>query len=85
MSAAKIVALVLYAIMGFLAISQPESPAGVWSLRILVILAVAHTVEMFVFYKACQRAGGSIAGHMLNVFMFGVVHMQGLKKSEQAA
>ena len=85
MSAAKIVALVLYAIMGFLAISQPESPVGGWSLRILVILAVAHTVEMLVFYKACQRAGGSIAGHMLNVFMFGVVHMQGLKKSEQVA
>ena len=85
MPRAKIIALILYAIMGFLALSQPETPLGVWSLRILIILAVAHTVEMFVFFKACQRAGGSMAGHMLNVFLFGVVHMQGLKKSGAAA
>jgi uncharacterized protein YhhL (DUF1145 family) len=85
MSAAKVVALVLYAIMGFLAVTQPESPYGIWSLRILVILAVAHTVEMFVFYKACQRAGGSMAGHLLNVFLFGVVHMQGVKKTGETA
>lgn len=85
MPIAKIIALILYAIMGFLALSQPETPLGVWSLRILIILAVAHTVEMFVFFKACQRAGGSMAGHMLNVFLFGVVHMQGLKKSGAAA
>ena len=52
---------------------------------ILVILAVAHTVEMLVFFKACREAGGSIAGHMLNVFLFGVVHMQGLKKAGGAA
>ena len=85
MPRAKIIALILYAIMGFLALSQPETPLGVWSLRILIILAVAHTVEMFVFFKACQRARGSMAGHMLNVFLFGVVHMQGLKKSGAAA
>jgi uncharacterized protein YhhL (DUF1145 family) len=81
----KITALVLYAIMGFLAFTQPDSPVGIWSLRILVILAIAHTVEMFVFYRACQRAGGSMAGHLLNVFLFGVVHMQGLKKTGETA
>ena len=85
MSVAKIVALVLYAIMGFLAVSQPDSGVGIWSLRILVILAVAHTVELLIFFKACREAGGSIAGHMLNVFLFGVVHMQGLKKAGGAA
>ena len=85
MSPAKIVALVLYAAMGFFAISQPDSPVGIWSLRILVVLAVLHTIEMLVFFKACQRAGGSMAGHMLNVFLFGVVHMQGLKKTGETA
>jgi uncharacterized protein YhhL (DUF1145 family) len=85
MSASKIVILVSYAIMAFLAVTQPESPYGIWSLRILVILAIAHTVEMFVFYKACQRAGGSLAGHLFNVFLFGVFHMQGLKKTGEIA
>ena len=84
MSPVKIFILVGYAVMGFLAITQPDSALGIWSLRILVILAVAHVVEMLVFYKACQRAGGSMAGHMFNVFLFGVFHMQGLKKAGEA-
>jgi len=85
MSAIKIIGLVIYAIMGFFAITQTENPVGMWSLRILVVLAVLHTIEMFIFFKACQRAGGSMAGHMVNVFLFGIVHMQGLKKTGDSA
>jgi uncharacterized protein YhhL (DUF1145 family) len=77
----KLIILVGYAALGFFALTRPDGVLGVWSLRILVILAVAHIVEMFVFFKACQRAGGSMAGHMFNVFLFGIFHMQGLKKA----
>ena len=84
MSATKIIGLVICALMGFFAVTQPDNPVGIWSLRILIVLAVVHTIEMFVFYKTCQRAGGSMAGHMLNVFLFGVVHMQGLKKTGES-
>lgn len=84
MPMAKIITLIVYAILAVLAVSQPETSLGVWSLRILVILAIAHTVEMFVFFKACQGAGGSIAGHMLNVFLFGVIHMKGLNRAGES-
>ena len=85
MSAAKIIALVTYAVLGVLAVTQPDSAAGIWGLRILVILAVAHTLEMLVFFKACQRAGGSLAWHLGNVFLFGVIHMKEIKAAPGAS
>ena len=81
MSPIKIATLALYAVLAALALTQSTSAVGIWSLRILVILAAAHTVEMVVFFKACQRAGGSLVGHLVNVFLFGVFHMQELKKA----
>jgi uncharacterized protein YhhL (DUF1145 family) len=79
MSAAKIVLLVTYAILAVLALTQAASPAGVWSARILLILAVLHTVEVILFFKTCQRAGGSLVGHLFNVFVFGVFHVKEIK------
>jgi uncharacterized protein YhhL (DUF1145 family) len=84
MSSGKIVLLVIYAVLAALAITQSTSPAGVWALRLIVILAVVHTVEMVVFFKACQRAGGSLAGHLLNVFLFGVIHVKDIKAAQGA-
>jgi uncharacterized protein YhhL (DUF1145 family) len=79
MSAAKIVLLVTYAILAVLALTQAGSPAGAWSARILLILAVMHTVEVILFFKTCQRAGGSLVGHLFNVFVFGVFHVKEIK------
>ena len=85
MSAAKIVLLGGYLILGALALTQIGSPVGTWSARILLILAIAHTVEMIVFFKACQRAGGSLVGHLFNVLLFGVLHMKEIKAAQGAA
>ena len=85
MSAGKIVLLVIYAICAALALTQAGTTAGVWGGRILLILAVAHTVEMMVFFKACQRAGGSLAGHLVNVFFFGALHMKEIKAAQAAS
>ena len=76
MSAGKIIALVLYAVLAALAITQAGSTAGIWATRIILVLVVAHSLEVLVFFKACQRAGGSLAGHLVNVFLFGVLHMK---------
>lgn len=81
MSAGKIALLVLYVVLAFLALTQPDAPAGVWSLRIILVLVVAHAVEVLVFYKTCQRAGGSLPGHLINVFLFGVVHVREIRNT----
>jgi uncharacterized protein YhhL (DUF1145 family) len=82
MSAGKIVLLIIYAVLAGLAITQPATSAGIWSLRILVVLVVAHAVEVAIFFKACQRAGGSLPGHLVSVFLFGVLHMKELKAAQ---
>jgi uncharacterized protein YhhL (DUF1145 family) len=81
-SAGKIVLLVIYAVLAGLAITQPSTSAGIWSLRILVVLVVTHIVEVAVFFKACQRAGGSLPGHLVSVLLFGVLHMKELKATQ---
>jgi len=82
MSVGKIVLLVVYAVLAGLAVTQPATAAGIWSLRIIVLLAVVHTVEVAVFFKACQRAGGSLPGHIVSVFLFGVLHMKEIKAAQ---
>lgn len=82
MSAAKIVLLVVYILLAALALAQGDTTVGIWSLRILGILAVAHLIETVVYFKLCQSAGGSLAGHLLSVFLFGVLHVKELKAAQ---
>lgn len=83
MPAAKIVTLVLYATLAGLALTQGDSSLGVWSLRLLVILAIAHSIEVLVFFKVCKEAPGSLPGHLLNVFLFGIFHVKEIKDAQQ--
>jgi len=82
MSAAKIGSLVVYAVLAILALTQGDTTAGIWSLRLLGILAIAHIIETAVFFKLCQSAGGSLPGHLLNVFLFGVIHVNEIKAAQ---
>lgn len=82
MSAAKIGFLAILAVLAGLALTQGDTTAGIWSLRLLGILAVAHLIEMVVFYKLCKSAGGSLGGHLLSVFLFGVLHANELKAAQ---
>jgi uncharacterized protein YhhL (DUF1145 family) len=82
MSAPKIVLLVVYVVLAGLALTQGESAAGVWSLRILGLLVVAHLIEVAVYFKLCQQAGGSLGGHLVSVFLFGVLHVNELKAAQ---
>ena len=85
MSVAKKVMLGIYVLLAVLAVTQGGTGLGVWSLRILVILAAVHAVETIVFFRFCQRAGGSLPFHLLNVFFFGVLHVQEVKTAQTAA
>lgn len=79
MSTGKIVLLVIYAVLAALALTQGAAPVGVWSLRLIVLLVVVHSIEVLVFFKTCREAGGSMVGHILNVFLFGVLHVKDIK------
>lgn len=79
MSAAKIVLLVVYAVLAVLALTQGDTTAGIWSLRVLALLVIVHIIETAVYFKLCKAAGGSLGGHLLSVFLFGVLHVNELK------
>jgi len=82
MSAGKIVLLMVYAVLAVLALTQGDSATGVWALRLIGILVVVHLVETAVYFKLCQSAGGSLPGHLLNVFLFGVLHVKEIKTAQ---
>lgn len=84
MSAGKIVLLVIYAVLAALAITQGGTPSGDWSLKIIGILAIVHAIEVLVFFKACKEAPGSLAGNLVSVFLFGVLHVKELKAAQGA-
>lgn len=50
----------------------------------LLVLAVTHAVEMALYFRLCQQAGGSLAGHLLQVFVFGYFHRIEMKASVRA-
>ena len=79
MSPAKLAILAAYAVLIAVAILMVGSTAATFATGLLLLLAVAHLVEMAVFYQRCQAAGGSMAGHMLQVFLFGVFHVKEIK------
>ena len=82
MSAGKIVLLVVYAVLAGLALTQGDTTAGAWALRALGILALVHLIETAVFFKLCKSAGGSLPVHLVNVFLFGVLHANEIKAAK---
>jgi hypothetical protein len=82
MSVPKIVLLVVYAVLAGLALTQGDSAIGIWSLRILILFAVVHAIETAVYFKLCAQAPGSLIGHLINVFLFGVLHVNQLKAAQ---
>ncbi len=82
MSAGKIVLLVVYAVLAGLALTQGDTTAGAWALRALGILALVHLIETVVFFKLCKSAGGSLPAHLVNVFLFGVLHANEIKAAK---
>ncbi len=85
MSIGKIILLVVYAVLAGLALTQGQTTAGVWALWALGILAVVHLIETVVYFKLCKAAGGSLPGHLLSVFLFGVLHVNELKAAHDVS
>lgn len=83
MSAGKIGALVVYAILAVLAVTQAGTSTGAVVNWIIVGLLAAHVVEMVVLFRLCRQASGSLAGNLFNVLLFGYFHMVEMKASVQ--
>ena len=81
MSRGKIAALVCYVFLAILAVTQAGSTVGTFVNWIILALVVIHALEVVVFFKLCKNAGGSLLGHLFNVFVFGYLHTAELKAS----
>jgi uncharacterized protein YhhL (DUF1145 family) len=79
MSAGKIGCLVLYAVLAGLAVTQAGTSVATLAVWALLVLAVAHAIEVLIFFSLCQRAPGSLPGNLLQVFLFGYFHMIEMK------
>lgn len=79
MSRGKIGALVFYAFLAILAVTQAGTTVGTIVNGIIVALIVIHALEVIIFFRLCKEAGGSLVGHLSNVFVFGYFHTAELK------
>ena len=80
MSSGKKGALVFYAILAILAITQAGTQIGTVVNWVILGLVIIHALEVVVFFNLCKKAGGSLAGHLLNVFVFGYFHTREIKQ-----
>lgn len=48
---------------------------------VLLVLVVAHLIECVVFLTRLRRAGGSLPGHLLQTFAFGLFHVRELPRA----
>jgi uncharacterized protein YhhL (DUF1145 family) len=76
-----VLSLWLISLAGFI-IAPNSSLAGYGRLLFWVLLA-AHVVECAVFLPKLRAAGGSLASHLGQTLVFGVVHVQEIA-AEQA-
>ena len=77
-----VIALWLLAAASFL---LPEgSSLGYWGHRLFFGLVIVHAIECLVFLPRLRAAGGSLASHLWNTFLFGVVHVQTVPRTAAA-
>jgi uncharacterized protein YhhL (DUF1145 family) len=75
----KIGTLVFYLLLVLVVITQPLTLGANISQGLLVLLVALHLLECVTYRELIQQAPGSPAWHLLNVFLFGVVHMLVMK------
>jgi uncharacterized protein YhhL (DUF1145 family) len=85
MVAVKIISLVLYVILAYVAVTQPLTLQANVSLGLLVLLGALHLVECVMYKDIIFSAPGSTVWHMLNIFLFGFIHMLYMRKAIREA
>jgi len=62
----------------------PESSLAFWGRRLFFGLAIVHAIECVVFLPRLRRAPGSLAHHLVQTFLFGIVHAGNLPREDAA-
>jgi len=70
--------------MILVAINFPLTIASQFCIGVLVFLVILHSVECFMFRKLILLAPGHDSWHILNVFLFGAIHMFAMKDAIRA-
>jgi uncharacterized protein YhhL (DUF1145 family) len=83
-SSPRIAVLVLWLALlaAFLVSSSPLASVG---RAVFVLLVVVHAIECVVFLPRLRKAPGSLAGHLLQTLVFGIVHVRELPAETGAA
>ena len=79
MVAVKIGILILYAIMSYVAIALPLTFWANVCLGVLVVVVALNLMECFMYRDMVVQAPGSVLWHLLNIMLFGVVHMMNMR------
>ncbi len=75
----KVGTLVFYLLLAWVAITRPLTLGANISQGLLVLIVAVHLLECVSYRDLIKQAPGSPAWHLLNVFLFGLVHMLVMK------
>jgi uncharacterized protein YhhL (DUF1145 family) len=70
----KLATLGLYGFLVWVSVTQPLTLAANLSTGLLVLLAIVHLLECFVYRRLIAETPGNHGWHALNVLLFGVFH-----------
>ena len=82
MARAVVIAAWLWGIASFFV--APDSGVSAIGRIVFWILLVVHAIECVVFLPKFRRAGGSLARHLAQTFVFGVVYAGGIRDEGSA-
>ena len=81
----KLFALAVYAGLGYVGQTQPLTMAANLSLAALAVVSVAHLGECLIYRKLILETPGSSSWHILNVLLFGVLHIGAMRRLNRAS
>ncbi len=84
MTGIKICTLILYVILTYMAINFPLTVWSQFSIGLLVLLCALHLLECYLYRGIIQQAPGGVGWNLLNVFLFGLLHMMAMKDAIRA-
>ena len=80
----KAVVLAIWAISLAAFFLPGASGFGYWGRRLFFGIAIVHAIECVAFLPRLRRAPGSLAHHLVQTFLFGIVHAGSLGREDAA-